>query len=83
MVILMRPPICRICDKNLETDEGGLIYFKKRPSDIEWDVRIEKIGGVGHPPYADWFCNKHYNEAYELKHFPIDKAMEIMKNKIE
>ena len=50
----MRPPICRICDKRLATmDDGGLIYFKKRQSDIEWKKRMEEIGGVGHPPYAE------------------------------
>ncbi len=50
----MRPPICRICDKKLiDKDDGGLIYFKKRPSDIEWEKKMEEIRGVGHPPYAE------------------------------
>ena len=75
----MRPPICCICDKKIvDLDEGGLIYFKKRPSDIEWERRMEKIGGVGHPPYAEWFCKKHYNKANELKHLSIDKALNIL-----
>ena len=47
----MRPPICRICEKKLEeVNDGGLIYFKKRQSDIEWEKRMEEIGGVGNPP---------------------------------
>ena len=71
----MRPPICRIWDKELaEKDDGGLIYFKKRQSDIEWEKRMEKIGGTGHPPYAEWFCKKHYQKANELKHLTIDEA---------
>jgi len=75
----MRPPICRICDKELDDlDKGGLVYFKKRLSDIEWDKRMKKIGGVGHPPYADWFCNKHYEKANEVSHLTIDKAMESL-----
>ncbi|MFX0004689.1 MAG: hypothetical protein ACFE9C_06300 [Candidatus Hodarchaeota archaeon] len=77
----MKPPICRICDKELaEMDDGGLIYFKKRPSDIEWEERMEKIGGVGHPPYAEWFCKKHYDKANELKHLTIDKVLRILKS---
>jgi hypothetical protein len=76
----MRPPICRICDKKLEDmNDCGLIYFKKRSSDIEWERGMVEIGGVGHPPYAEWFCKKHYDKAYKLKHLTIDKALKILK----
>jgi hypothetical protein len=79
----MRPPICRICDKNmLDDDEGGLIYFKKRPSDIKWDKKMEKIGGVGHPPYAEWFCDEHYKIASKWKHLPIDKALKHIESEL-
>ena len=72
----MRPPICAICGKRMEDiNDGGLIYFKKRPSDIKWQERMEKIGGVGHPPWAEWFCKKHYDKAKTLSHLPIDEAM--------
>ena len=72
----MRPPICAICGKRMEDiNDGGLIYFKKRPSDIKWQERMEKIGGVGHPPWAEWFCKKHYDKAKALSHLPIDEAM--------
>ncbi len=75
----MRPPICRICDKKLvNLDEGGLIYFNKRPSDIEWGKKMKEIGGVGHPPYAEWFCKKHYEKANELSHLTIDIALKIL-----
>jgi hypothetical protein len=75
----MKPPICRICNKELaDINNGGLIYFKKRQSDIEWEKRMEEIGGVGHPPNAEWFCKKHYNKANKLKNKPIDKALEIL-----
>ncbi|MHA1489974.1 MAG: hypothetical protein ACTSRI_09990 [Promethearchaeota archaeon] len=30
----------------LEIDESGLIYFKKRPSDIQWDEKMNKKGMV-------------------------------------
>ena len=75
----MRPPICRICDKKLaEVNDGGLIYFKKRSSDREWEKRMEEIGGVGHPPYAEWFCKKHYEQANKLKSLSIDDALKIL-----
>ncbi len=75
----MKPPICRICDKELaEMNDGGLIYFKKRPSDMEWKKKMEEIGGVGHPPNAEWFCKKHFNKANKLKHLPINEALEIL-----
>ncbi len=78
-MVIMRPPICRICDKRLATmDDGGLIYFKKRQTDNEWNKRMEEIGGVGHPPYAEWFCKKHYSKANELKYLPIDQALKIL-----
>lgn len=78
----MRPPICRICDKKLvDMNDGGLIYFKKRPSDIEWEKRVEEIGGVGHPPNAEWFCKEHYDKANKLKHLIIDKVLQILTSK--
>lgn len=78
----MRPPICAICDKEFTSnDDGGLIYFKKRPSDVEWEEKMEKIDGIGHPPYAEWFCKEHYDEIYKLKHLPIDKALELLLQK--
>ncbi|GAH14485.1 unnamed protein product, partial [marine sediment metagenome] len=47
----MKPPVCCICDKELDyPDEGGLIYFKKGPSDKKWDKLMEEEGMVGHPP---------------------------------
>jgi hypothetical protein len=60
-------------------DDGGLIYFKKRSSDIKWDETMEKQGMVGHPTYAEWFCSEHYHKAYKLKDLTIDKAMKILK----
>ncbi len=80
----MKPPYCRICGKFLETEsEGGLIYFKKTPKDKEWVQRMERIKGVGHPPYADWFCENHFKEAYELKDLTINEAVLIIKKRIK
>lgn len=73
----MKPPFCAICHKRFELteDEGGLIYFKKRQSDIDWDKRMKETGAKGHPPYASWFCREHYEKAAELQHLTIDQAM--------
>jgi len=76
----MKPPVCCICDKELDyPDEGGLIYFKKGPSDKKWDKLMEEEGMVGHPPYVEWFCEDHYKKASKLKDLPIDKALYMIK----
>ena len=79
----MKPPICCICNAELVVmDEGSLIYFKKRLSDIEWEKNMKEIRGVGHPPYAEWFCKNHYNKANELKHFHINEALKILRSEL-
>jgi hypothetical protein len=76
----MKPPICRLCGKDFrDDDEGGLIYFKKRPSDEEWGKEMAAKHWVGHPPYADWFCNDHFSKAKELENLTIDIAMQKLK----
>ena len=77
----MRPPMCAVCDKDFYGDEGGLIYFNKRPSDIAWDKKMEEEGMIGHPPYADWFCGIHYDDAKKLQDLTISEAMKIIKSK--
>lgn len=75
----MRPPICVLCGKYLEAGEGGLIYFKERPSDLEWIQRMKEKGMVGHPPYAEWFCGEHISEAEKLSHLTVDQAIRQLK----
>ena len=59
----MRPPICIICDKALEDlEKGGLISFQKTESDVKWDQEMAVKEMVGHPPYVEWFCKKHYTQ---------------------
>ncbi len=59
-------------------EDGGLIYFKKRPSDIAWQDRMDKENMVGHPPYAEWFCGEHYERAKKVQHLTIDEALKII-----
>ena len=68
----MKPPICILCVKRFNPqEEGGVVNFKKRKSDIEW----EKKDIVEHPPYAEWFCGNHFHLAEKLSNLTIDKAM--------
>lgn len=78
----MRPPICAICDKRLEEEEmktGGLVSFAKSENDLAWDKRAEEPGFVGHPPYLEWFCEKHYPKARSLSHLTRAEAMKEMR----
>lgn len=63
-----------------DPNDGGLIYFKKRKSDIKWDKNLEREGLTGHPPYAEWFCKKHYPRAKELENLTIDEAIKLLKS---
>ena len=76
----MRPPICVICNKEmLEMKDVELVYFKKRPSDVDWDKMMKEKGWVGHPPYVEWFCAEHLKKARDLEHLPIDEALKILR----
>jgi len=76
----MKPPICCICAKDFRSsDEGGLVYFKKRPSDEEWDNMMVEKDWVGHPPYAEWFCREHFEKAKALENLTIDNALKKLK----
>ena len=80
----MRPPECAICGKDFDiNDKAGLINFKKRFSDQAWVRKMMRTDSVGHPPYAEWFCEEHYPRAKELEGKTIDKAMEILRNEEE
>ena len=57
-------------------EEGGLIYFVQRSSDKEWEKRMKNTGGVGHPPWAAWFCGEHYDTAKKYSNLTIDKAFQ-------
>ncbi|MBN1697096.1 MAG: hypothetical protein JW881_06255 [Spirochaetales bacterium] len=78
----MKPPICVICHKRFDIDEGGLVYFMKRPADIEWEHRMKETGGHGHPPCAAWFCGKHYESARTRSHLTIDKAIAAVREEM-
>jgi len=71
----LRPPECAVCGKEF-FDEGGLIYFKKRDSDIQWDEKMKKNNMIGHPPYAEWFCGEHIKIAQKYKFMTITDAMQ-------
>ncbi|MHA1671435.1 MAG: hypothetical protein ACTSV5_12780 [Promethearchaeota archaeon] len=79
----MKTPICCICHNRLkDTDKAGLIYFKETETDKKWKQKMEEKGMVGHPPYAEWFCEDHYQEAIKLKENTITEALKILKEKV-
>ncbi len=72
----MKPPICELCDKDFNPDEGGgLIYFKKTEKGLEFDRKVEQ-GMVGHPPYAAWFCQNHVEAARKVTNLTLEEALE-------
>lgn len=81
----MKPPICVICNKRLKYESisndigGDIVYFRKRKSDIDWHKHMAEIGGIGHPPEAEWFCCDHITRAKELRDKTIEEAMKIMR----
>jgi hypothetical protein len=73
----MRPPICAICGKeSMESDEVGLVSFAKTKSDKKWEKKSKQKGFVGHPPWREWFCEKHIEAAQKLSHLPLGEALE-------
>ncbi len=76
----MKPPICHICRKPLDENSGGLVYFKKTASDLEWDRKMSAPGMIGHPPYAAWFCDKHYAMAENFSELTLAEAVKNIKN---
>lgn len=80
----MKPPICEICEKNLTNQEHvGLVYFQKTDADKEWDRRCEEEGFVGHPPYAEWFCEEHYLIAKKFSSLPKRVAIVSIKRELK
>ena len=80
----MKPPICEICDKRIkDMKKGGLVYFQKTKSDEEWDRRVEEEGIIGHPPYAEWFCAKHYLIAKKYSKLPRGVALVSIKRELK
>ena len=63
--------------------KGGLIYFKETRADIEWKRRVKEEGLLGHPPYAEWFCEDHYQEALKLKDRTKAEAIRILRIKFQ
>ena len=75
------PPICAICRKDFrDSNEGGLVYFRKTKEGKEFEEKCEK-GFVGHHPDAAWFCGDHIEEARKLKNLTIDEALEKLRKK--
>ncbi|MEM7181664.1 MAG: hypothetical protein AAF518_12170 [Spirochaetota bacterium] len=76
----MKPPRCCICDEWIG-ETGQLLEFAKTEKGLQWDKRRDQeIGFVGHPPYADYFCEKHLTLALRYVGLPLGKAIEKIHN---
>ena len=77
----MRPPVCAVCDADLEPNEGGgLVGFRRRPEDEAWHRRSqEEPGFVGHPPDVEWFCAEPIDAARELSHLDLGEALRVLR----
>ena len=43
----MKPPICIVCNNKIsKKEDGGLVYFKKRQSDLDWEKEWKKLEGL-------------------------------------
>lgn len=80
----MMPPECRICGNDFDPfrEDCGLVYFKRTESDIEWDCKMKETGMVGHPPYAVWFCEKHYEMAMTLENLTHGEAIAQLRGRL-
>jgi hypothetical protein len=80
----MKPPICEICDRRiLKEEHAGLVYFQKTKTDSEWDKKCKEEGFVGHPPYAEWFCEEHYLIAKKYSSLPKRVALVSIKRELK
>ncbi len=78
----MRPPICAVCRKeSMEPDEMGLVSFAKSKSDKKWERKSRKKGFVGHPPWKEWFCSEHIQEARKLSNLTVGNALDELNKK--
>ncbi len=39
------------------------------------EKKMEKGGMIGHPPYVEWFCEKHFDKAKSLNHLTKPEAL--------
>lgn len=69
----MKPPVCLICRREFDP-AVELVTFCRTAEDVQWDQ--QRI--TGHPPYAEWFCGKHVEQAKKLSHLTLAEARKLM-----
>ncbi|MBD3186448.1 hypothetical protein GF325_06445 [Candidatus Bathyarchaeota archaeon] len=76
----MRPPECAVCGKE---DGCELLAFKQSTSDKNWEKRMKSMGGVGHPPWQEWFCEEHAENAKKFTNMTLKDAWPEMKKRFK
>ena len=80
----MRPPICALCDRDVDPGQGGLVEFAKTGGDDAWYERARKEPGfVGTPPHVDWFCAEHVEAASALADRSRQEALRELRERIK
>lgn len=74
----MKPPICCICDKHFDINEGGLVQFKMTENDKLQAERLKQDGFIGHPPAKKWFCSDHIELAKKYSHLTFSEAVKFI-----
>ena len=73
--------------KKVVGEVEDLFYGRGKPDRLaeylmeKWIEKMREEGLTGHPPYVEWFCEKHYGVAKELKDFTITEAIDLLKEK--
>lgn len=80
----MRPPICALCDRDIDPDQGGLVEFAKTGGDDAWYERARQDPDfVGTPPNIDWFCAEHFEAASALSESSRQEALDELREQFD
>lgn len=71
----MKPPVCHLCRKHLELDDGP--YLENGYGDLVkfMDYRPLPLPCVGHPHGLEWFCKEHIAAAKKLSYLDAKTAL--------
>jgi len=76
----MKPPVCCVCQRSFDPPRrGDLVRFARTEADKQWDEDAKSKGFTGHPPYAEWFCDRHLAAARNLQYLTLEKALPALR----
>ena len=80
----MRPPQCAICRKTSRNSNRTfkLVYFTLSEEQKLLREERRRTGIVGHPPEAEWFCDKHLKFARKYQDLERAEALRAIKTEL-